>query len=930
MMLPLSETADRPRFNRLPMLWLAVFFAVGILIDQFVSIDITFALAIAATTAILAVLISNRNYATCLILLAFAAAGALTAQAEMASISVDRVKVIYDSGTIASGEPVELEGVMKGGPELAVGGVFLELHAQSITHHGIERKASGNVRVFLPDPVDSGSSVAESDADLSESPDLKSEITDLKPDRSENSDLSTELKYGSRLRVFCKLNRDDEYLNPGVIPKREVLDRLGLDATGTIKSRLLVQELADESVFIPLAWVYNQRARLINEFHQNLDGQTAGIMIASLLGDKYFLDRNTAELFREGGTFHVLVISGLHITFIGGLLLLLVRLFTRNRWMQFAVAVTIMWAYTFAVGADLPVVRAAIMFSVVSFSYVIYRTGTALNSLGLCMLLLLAWRPPDLFNPSFQLTFVSVAAIIAIAMPLIGLLRDIGSWTPTAQKPFPPNVPGWLKRFCESLYWREISWSIESKRQIWTARLFKSPFIPAKLTDTVQKLVRYLFEALLVSLIVQISMLPLSVWYFHRVSLAGIVLNIWVGVFLAIESFAAVAAACLGQISAFLSQPVYLFSDKLNWMLLALPRLLSGMEWANFRLPAYPGKGVLLYLTYFLPVLVLAIALNRWRPFELGNSFSFRQASILRTVAAALAMFIAAIIFHPFSALGIDGRFHMDFLDVGQGDAALVTFPDGQTLLVDGGGRRRSVVYDQETEEPFEQDVRSVGEAVDSAFLWNRGYSHVDYILATHADSDHIQGLTDVAKNFTVSTAIFGRAPIQNPNFAELANVLIKRDIPVEIIAARDRMKFGDVTVEVLYPLPTDDVEAISDNDHSVVLRFVYGSRSFLMTGDIERGAESAILNSGMAVGADVIKVAHHGSRTSSTQAFIDAVGADDAIISVGRASPFGHPHPEVVERWRGSGAHVFQTGQRGMVSVSTDGSDLQIDTFLP
>jgi len=85
-----------------------------------------------------------------------------------------------------------------------------------------------------------------------------------------------------------------------------------------------------------------------------------------------------------------------------------------------------------------------------------------------------------------------------------------------------------------------------------------------------------------------------------------------------------------------------------------------------------------------------------------------------------------------------------------------------------------------------------------------------------------------------------------------------------------------------------------------------------------------------MAVRADVIKVAHHGSRTSSTQDFIVAVGADDAIISVGRTSPFGHPHPEVVQRWRGSGAHVFQTGERGMVSVSTDGSDLQIDTFLP
>jgi hypothetical protein len=181
------------------------------------------------------------------------------------------------------------------------GGVFLELHGLTIAYHGIERKASGMcgcfclIRLIPVHPSRNQMRIFQRD------PDLKSEITDLKPDRSENSDLSTELKYGSRLRVFCKLNRDDEYLNPGVIPKREVLRPAWPRRDWYIKSRLLVQELADESVFIRLPGVYNQRARLINEFHQNLDGQTAGIMIASLLGDKYFLDRNTAELFREGG-----------------------------------------------------------------------------------------------------------------------------------------------------------------------------------------------------------------------------------------------------------------------------------------------------------------------------------------------------------------------------------------------------------------------------------------------------------------------------------------------------------------------------------------------------------------------------------------------------------------------------------------------------
>ena len=233
------------------------------------------------------------------------------------------------------------------------------------------------------------------------------------------------------------LEREDEYLNPGVIRGPEMLDQLGIDARGSIKSPLLIEHIADESVFLPLAWVYDRRARLIRDLTSELSPSAAGIMTASLLGGKHFLDRETAEVFREGGTFHVLVISGLHITFIGGILLLIVRALTRDRWSQFLITNTVLWAYTLAVGADVPVVRAAIMFTVMLFSDVIYRPANMLNSLGFCALVLLAWRPSDLFNPSFHLTFVSVAAIVSIAYPMIEGLRKIGAWSPTAAAPFP-------------------------------------------------------------------------------------------------------------------------------------------------------------------------------------------------------------------------------------------------------------------------------------------------------------------------------------------------------------------------------------------------------------------------------------------------------------------------------------------------------------
>ena len=249
-------------------------------------------------------------------------------------------------------------------------------------------------------------------------------------------------------------------------------------------------------------------------------------------------------------------------------------------------------------------------------------------------------------------------------------------------------------------------------------------------------------------------------------------------------------------------------------------------------------------------------------------------------------------------------------------------------MLVDGGGRRKYREGDDESES-FEPDVRGIGETVVSEFLWHRGYQRIDYILATHADADHIQGLTDVAKNFRIGSAIFGRMPANDPDLAELAAVLKRRGIHAESITRGDELKFGDVVVEILYPAASVDLDAVSDNDNSIVLRLTYGDRSILLTGDIERKAERELTEGSTNLNADVIKVPHHGSRTSSTQEFVNAVEPKYAVISVGRSSPFGHPHAEVVERWKSRGANVMTTGTRGTITVSTDGNDLVVNHFL-
>ncbi len=909
-------------FSYYPLFGLSVCFAAGILAGKYLEINWKFSLVICLIFAVLAVIFIKQKSAVIVISLAFIAAGAFCFQIKTQAISENRIKKIYDEKRTNSDEPVEIEGVLRGKPESAVGGFFIEIKAEKLIYKDAPQNVTGNVRLFA--------SVSD--------------------EQFANEYEKLNLEYGSRIRVACRLQREDKFLNPGAVSIREILDQKEIDATGVIKSPLLVEKIGEAKTFTPAAWLYERRQNLIDDFRAKFGVSTAGIMIASLLGNKYYLDKPTAELFREGGTFHVLVISGLHITFIGGLTLLLVRFFTRKRLWQFVIASSFLWAFSIAVGGDVPVIRATIMFTILLFSQVIYRNGTLVNSLGFCALILLVWRPEDLFSQSFQLTFASVGAIVLFAFPLLENLRKIGEWRPTAESPFPPAVPVWLKKFCEMLYWRETVWEIEGKRQIWSAKIFKSPYLKRLESKGLQGIFRFLLESILVSLIVQIWMLPLTIYYFHRVSIASILLNLWIGIFIALESFAAVFALIFAKFSDILALPLIKLTELLNWILLALPNIFVENNWASFRVPVYSGAMRAIYFVYFVPILILTIALYKWKPFALISDFKFQipdsedektsrlsvfsTSSLLKIATLLVLIFVVIIVFHPNSSPQIDGRMHVDFLDVGQGDSALITFPNGETLLVDGGGKPNfnNLYVKREGTEPevFEPDTSTIGESVVSQFLWERGYSEIDYILATHADADHIQGLVDVAKNFHVRAAFFGRTPEKDEDFAELDKILQKRNIEVVTLKRGDFLTFGEANVEVLFPNADESPEPLADNNHCLVLRLNFGTKKFLMTGDIEKETERELLQTPEFVQADVVKVAHHGSRTSSIAEFIDATKAEYAIISVGKKSQFGHPHLEVLDRWKASGAKVLTTGERGTISISTNGKDLIINRFAP
>jgi competence protein ComEC len=941
----MSAVSHRPSFSAYPLVALAASFAAGVLLARLAPPPHAAASALAAlVTASAAFAFLKRKYThtTWLVVAAFVCAGVLlTLIEERRENSGTRLRTLYERGGVAPGEPVELTGVLERAPEIAPDGLLLPLRVEAVRYKADERACAGRVELFAP--VGDARAAREYDA--------------------------LELRRGARVRVMTALARAEKFRNPGVEPFGEFLERRELDARGTIKSNLLVERLDDERVFLPLFWLDEWRADLIRGIDRTFSADAAGVLKAALVGNRYGLSRDTAERFRDGGTFHILVINGLHIAFLGGLIWAAARRVTRRRVWQWAVSVACVWAYAVGVGAAASVMRASLMFTAAALAPALGRRSSPLNAVGGAALALLVWQPLNLFDPSFQLTILSVAAIVAVVVPLLSNLQAVGEWRPARATPYPPACPRWFRALGEALYWRERAWRREMERATHSYRLFKTPWAARLERWRVQPLLRFAFAAVLVSTVVQLTLLPLLVTYFHRLSLASPLMNIFVGALMVLLAFAALAALALSHLSAALAAPLARLVEATAALMIHSVDPLARAHLASLRLPEYSGPVSAVYVLYFLPLVVLTCALLRWRPlsapprpkvdddrraevFDEGRAEPgverraggddgdapptfldpTKSRRLLKLAAFAFAGLALVIVSHPLSAGRPDGRLRIDFLDVGQGDSALVTMPDGATLLVDGGGRpdfRKRRDGDMDAEE-FEPDARGVGDAVVSEYLWWRGLSRVDYVLATHADADHIDGLNAVVKNFEVGAALVARAPSGDPEFVRFDSNAHDAGVPVYIVGRGDQLHFGAVTVDVLWPPPAaGDADLPSGNNDSLVLRLHFGRRTFLLTGDAEADAERALVSAGDELRCDALKVAHHGSRTSSTEAFVAAARPALAVVSVGQDSPYGHPHAEVLARWRASGALVLTTGERGTITVSTDGDDLKAETFV-
>ena len=395
---------------------------------------------------------------------------------------------------------------------------------------------------------------------------------------------------------------------------------------------------------------------------------------------------------------------------------------------------------------------------------------------------------------------------------------------------------------------------------------------------------------------------PVGAMVFQRITLAGLILNLAAVPCMALVQVAAMVTAAADAVGA---GPLAAAAGWVTHLsvrgLVESAALVDFAPWLTWRVPA---PSLAMVIGYYA-------CLTLWVFSSWPSWLHFSRAAGVG--AAALFLWIA-IAPQTLSRLVGDGRLHLTAMDVGQGDAFLVTFPNGRTLMVDAGGVSIRGDFD-------------IGDRVLGPALRARGVARLDYLSFTHGDPDHIGGAPSLARDFAPLEIWEGVFVANHEPTMKLRTAAARRRAAWRPLQKGDRLNIAGVEIRIHHPPPPDWERQKVRNDDSLVIELRYGQVSMLLTGDIGREVEQALIPTLDLLPIVVLKSPHHGSGTSSSREFIEAIKPKVVVISCGRGNPYGHPVPYVLDRYRAVSAEVFRTDQEGQIELATDGQNLEVET---
>ncbi len=710
------------------------------------------------------------------------------------------------------------------------------------------------------------------------------------------------------MAVLTEAKQPQVFRDEGAFDRRAYLAQQNIDLVATLRASELIERISLPTPTLGTL-IARARRRLRDEIDElfSSDQHAAAALRAMLLGDRSFVDREEAADFQKTGVFHVLVVAGLHVGALAFALYWLGQRLRLSRMWTMLLTLTILSAYVAVVEQRAPVLRAAMMAAIIVLGGFFFRRLELLNSAAVAALILLIAKPLALRDSSFQLTFLAIGCIGGLALP----------WLEKTVQPYVRALRGWRDVTRDAAHEPLVA---QFRIDLRSLALWLSARLPRRLRKVTGgtlvcglSLTFRVWELLVLTMALQLGMLPLMARDFHRITLSAPMVNLaavpLTGVIVPLGFLTLATGVILSAAGKILATPLTWLTE----LLLHIVRWFAHFPRLSYRIPGPP-----------LWLIVLFFAASSLLAAEMRLKHPLRRAivSVLFIVFIGCALTMAI---YPFGTTWTKGSLELTVLDVGQGDSLFVVSPGGKTLLIDGGGAFSGF--------PGREEHNGIdpGEEAVSPYLWSRGFQKLDVVALTHAHQDHVGGLIAILQNFRVAKLWIGRE-VSSPALARLEELARARKITIEHELRGKSFGWDGVEGAFVWPETLrEEIPAPAKNDDSLVLQLHYRDRSILLTGDAEKQAEHEIFseNSAAALHADVLKVGHHGSKNSTSPEFLAAVQPRVGIISSGEDNPYGHPSPELIERLQNAGVRILRTDKDGAVHVLTDGKALKITCFV-
>lgn len=667
------------------------------------------------------------------------------------------------------------------------------------------------------------------------------------------------------------------------------------------------------------------RLEFCNQINKIFKEDIAQFLNGLLFGKIDELSEEVEKNFEISNISHILAISGMHVTYVLFGIKFIIEKIINNKKVCNLILIVFIFIFYIITGAAVSCLRACLMSTLIFVSSSLYRKNNFYISFIFSLLFILLLNPYNLYNIGMWLSYLGTLGIVVFY--------------------------SFLKRFWEyysNRFIRRIDKKVKPKI-ITVAEETNEEFFLINFFNIKNKTLNYILENFLLSISAQILIFPIMIYAFNTISFTFFISNILVSIFIA-------PVLILGYFVVFISYipiPFYKFflliEENMIFIILKIGEICAKLPLSRI----YVSTPNLIFVIFYYTLIWVIIRLFNKRKYyclKLALSFKFLKKQIKSYLNYILTNFNRAInkfyknniakmsnsnkfininnlifyvkVFFVIITISIVGFILIEkplkiyFIDVGQGDCTVIQTPNNKNIIIDGGEGNT--------------DKYDYGENVVLPYLLDRGITKIDYLIISHCDSDHIGGLFAVLENLKVEQILIGIQPEDSEQFEELIKMANKKKIEIKFLKAGDVFKLEkDIKLEVLWPIKNELIDENTLNNNSLVFKLFYKEFSILFTGDIEEIAEKEIINKYKIskLNATILKVAHHGSKTSSTKDFLEKVNPKIALIGVGEDNKFGHPSENILKQLKSFNIKIYRTDINGETVIKIKDDKININT---